>query len=89
MIKILDFYADWCKPCTIMAPILLDIESELDYVTLEKINIEENTELTDEYGVRNIPTLLFFKDDKQIDKIIGAIGKEKLKTLLAKHHNTA
>lgn len=78
MIKILDFYADWCNPCKQLSPILEEIERTLDYVTIQKINVEEDIEAANSYGIRNIPTLLILKDDNLVDKIIGMVPKEKI-----------
>lgn len=89
MIKILDFYADWCMPCKVLAPILQDIEEEFNYITLEKINIEEDPDTAEKYSIRNVPTLIFFKDNKQVDKIVGVVSRDKIKTMIAKYNNAA
>lgn len=78
MIKIIDFYAQWCAPCKVITPILEEIKKEFPNVQIDKIDIEENDEVAEYYNIRNIPTLLFFKDDVQVDKIVGAVKKEKI-----------
>lgn len=85
MIKILDFYANWCQPCKQLAPILTQIEEEFDWVTIEKIDIEENDDAVFKYQIMNIPTLIIFKDDVQVDKIVGMTSKSKLLDILNKH----
>lgn len=85
MIKILDFYAEWCMPCKQLAPVLSQIEKEFDNVIVEKINVDENDEVTEYYGIRNIPTLIIFKEDQQVDKVVGSLSKDKLVELLKTH----
>lgn len=84
MIKIVDFYADWCYPCKMLAPILEDIEQSLDYVKVEKVNVEQTDESTEKYGIKNIPTLLIFKDDELVDKIVGLVPQEKILKVIEK-----
>ena len=82
----MDFWAEWCGPCKFMEPIMDELEKELaGKVTIEKINVDENQELTAKYGVMSIPTYIIMKDDKEAERIIGATSKENLKNLLAKH----
>jgi len=78
MIKIIDFYAHWCSPCKKLAPILEEIHTEFPNIEIEKIDIEQNDETAEHYNIRNIPTLLFFKDDVQVDKVVGLVSKESL-----------
>ncbi|MDR0863654.1 MAG: thioredoxin [Candidatus Symbiothrix sp.] len=84
---VVDFWAEWCGPCKMITPIVEELAAEYaDRVVIGKVNVDENDELPTEYGIRSIPTLLFFKGGELIDKHIGVISKdaleEKIKTLL-------
>ena len=84
---VVDFWATWCGPCRMMAPIIEELANEYDgKVVVGKCDVEECEELAAEFGVRNIPTILFFKDGDVVDKIVGAQPKaklvEKINTLL-------
>jgi len=72
--KIIDFYADWCGPCKAMKPTLESlIEKGYD---IEKINVDENRELAAQYGIRNIPTLIFVDEAEQLlDKMVGDVSE--------------
>ena len=76
-LKILDFWAPWCSPCLTMSPILEEVEKETG-VTIQKINVDEDEEHVIAYGIRNIPTLIFIKDNEIVDKISGTVSKEIL-----------
>ena len=75
MLKILDFYADWCVPCKQLNPILEELK---DQVLIQKVNVETEDDLVSEYGIKNIPTLLFLKDNVVVDKIIGKVPKNQI-----------
>ena len=78
---ILDFYADWCSPCKMFAPVLEEIAAELDgKAIVAKMNIDESKELATEFGIRTIPTLMLLKDGKMVNKIVGI----KPKTIVLK-----
>ncbi|MBI2326848.1 thioredoxin [Candidatus Curtissbacteria bacterium] len=86
MLKLLDFWAEWCAPCKFMEPIMDELEKELTgKVQIEKINVDENQELTAKYGVMSIPTYIIIKDDKELERIIGATSKENLINIISKH----
>ncbi len=86
MIKILDFWAEWCGPCKFMEPIISELEKELaDKVEIEKINVDENQEMAAKYQVMSIPTYIFTKDGKEQERIIGATQKDNFLKAIAKY----
>jgi thioredoxin 1 len=77
---LVDFWAEWCSPCKMIAPFLDELAAEMDgKVTVAKLNIDENPQTPMKYGVRGIPTLILFKDGQVAATKIGALPKSKLK----------
>jgi thioredoxin 1 len=68
---VIDFYAQWCRPCHALVPILERIEDQNPHVTFGKINIDENQFITDEYSVSAIPTIIMFKNGTPVKKFVG------------------
>lgn len=76
---LVDFWAEWCGPCRSLKPIVDELSEEFKgKVKVAKIDIDANQEVSIEYGIRNIPTLLFFKNGQVVDKVVGVQPKEKL-----------
>ena len=82
-VKLLDFWAPWCTPCRVMAPILEELKKELgDKLEVEEINVDENQARSSEFGVMSIPTYVILKDDKEVSRKIGVTAKAELLKLL-------
>ena len=79
---LLDFYADWCGPCRMVAPVLEEIAEERRDVLVGKINVDENPELASKFGVFSIPTLVVLKEGKETARSVGAKPKAQLLDLL-------
>tara|TARA_B100001248_G_scaffold118459_1_gene88563 strand:+ start:377 stop:694 length:318 start_codon:yes stop_codon:yes gene_type:complete len=76
---LVDFWAPWCGPCRTIAPIIDELHSEMESkAVVGKVNVDENTEVPVEYGIRNIPTLLIFKNGEVVDKVVGVVPKQQL-----------
>jgi thioredoxin 1 len=76
---IVDFYADWCGPCKIISPIIEEISNEYEgKLKVGKVNINDNRATSFTYGIKSIPTVLFFKNGKVAQKVIGAVQKDEL-----------
>ena len=84
---VVDFWAEWCGPCLMVGPVIEELaEKYEDKAIIGKMNVDENDEISGKYGIRSIPTILFFKNDVLVDKHIGVASKslleEKLKAIL-------
>lgn len=81
---IVDCYAEWCGPCRMLSPIIDELKEEIDSCEFYKLNVDEAENISREYGIMSIPTILIFKDGKEINKSIGLKTKEELKELIEK-----
>ena len=76
---ILDFWATWCGPCQMIGPMIDELAEEFNgKIIIGKVNVDENNDLPSQYGIRNIPTILFFKGGEMVSKLVGAQSKAKL-----------
>jgi thioredoxin 1 len=84
---LIDFWAPWCGPCNILAPVIEEVAKEITNVIFAKINVDDFPELAGKHGVMSIPTLKFYKDGAEVDSSIGVVSKnvilKKLEQLLA------
>lgn len=82
---VIDFWAEWCGPCRMVAPIVEELAAEYEGRALIcKCNVEDNDDIVAKYMVRNIPTLVFLKEGQPVDKIVGATTKEEIVAKLSK-----
>ena len=73
---VVDFWAQWCGPCKAISPIIEELANEYEgKVNIGKVDVDENDDITARYGIRNIPTILFFKNGELVDKQVGAANK--------------
>ena len=81
-IALVDFYADWCGPCKMLAPIIEEISAERTDVVVGTINVDETPEIASKYGVMSIPTVIIFKDGEEVTRSVGFRPKQDLLGLL-------
>lgn len=79
---VVDFWAEWCGPCRMVGPILEELANENSNVVIGKMNVDENPEIPTQMGIRKIPTLLFFKGGKIVNKFVGATSKSEYQKII-------
>jgi thioredoxin 1 len=85
---LVDFWAEWFGPCKALSPIIDELSQEMgETMTVAKVDITENQDIAVEYGVRNIPTMLFFRNGEIVDKQVGAMPKSAIQDVINKHLN--
>jgi len=83
---LVDFWAPWCGPCQMMAPIIDELSKELDgKIKIGKLNVDENQAKSGQFGIMSIPTMLLFKDGAVAEQFVGAMSKDDLKSRLEKY----
>ena len=80
---LVDFWAEWCAPCRMISPIIDDLASEYDgKLKIAKVDVDKSEKVTTQYAVNSIPTLIVFKNGEPMEKIIGAVSKNKIKGII-------
>ena len=79
---IVDFYADWCGPCRMLAPIMQEIASENDEIKVVKINVDEAQDIAEKYGIMSIPTSVIIKNGQEVNRTVGYVGKETILNMI-------
>ena len=84
-VVLVDFWADWCVPCRMMAPVLNDLAGHLKgHAYVGKVDVEQNRELAKKHNIRNIPTMVLFKNGKEVNRFVGVKTKDFLKSQIQK-----
>ena len=85
VLVLVDFYADWCQPCNLMSPTIASLYEEYESgttVKVFKLDVEKSSEIAAEYGIQNIPTIIFFKDGKEVQRCVGLVGYDSIKAII-------
>ena len=85
-LAVVDFWAEWCGPCKAIGPIIEELANEYQgSVVVGKVDVDHNPEISMNYGIRNIPTILFIKGGQVVDKQVGAVPKSHLQAMIERH----
>ena len=85
-VALVDFWAEWCGPCRMIGPVVEELSAEYkDKAVIGKVNVDDNPEVAMQYGIRSIPTILFFKNGQLVDKQVGVVPKSVLENKLKAH----
>jgi len=83
---LVDFWAEWCGPCRLLAPTIQRIAEEMSgQVRVAKVDVDDNGDLANRFGIRTIPTLIVFKGGRVVDQIVGNVPREQIRRVLEKH----
>ncbi len=87
---LVDFWAEWCAPCRMLAPTIDAIAEEFaENAGVVKVNVDENTSVAQRYGIKGIPTLILFSGGKEVERVVGATSKESISRMIEKHVSVA
>ena len=81
-VTLVDFHADWCGPCRMVAPIVSELAGEMNDVTIAKVDIEKAQKTTAEWQVTSVPTLIVFKDGEVVNRVVGIRDKESIRSMI-------
>ena len=85
-VALVDFWAEWCGPCRMVAPVLEELSKEMsEKVTIKKLNVDDNQGTAQMLGIQSIPTLIVFKNGEMVDRVLGALPKTQIKNLIERH----
>lgn len=84
---VLDFWASWCGPCQMLVPVFEDISQEIKTVKFGKANVDDASDAAIKYEVKGVPTLIFFKEGKEVNRVVGFISKDALKAKIEESFN--
>jgi thioredoxin 1 len=83
---LVDFWAEWCAPCRMIGPMIEEIATEFaSNATVVKLNVDDNTSTAQRYGIKGIPTLILFSGGKEVERVVGATGKDSIARIIEKH----
>ncbi|HVQ39133.1 MAG TPA: thioredoxin [Pyrinomonadaceae bacterium] len=83
---LVDFWAEWCAPCRMLAPTIDAIaEQFVETAGVVKVNVDDNTATAQRYGIKGIPTLILFSEGKEVERVVGATSKESISRMIQKH----
>ena len=83
---LVDFWAEWCAPCRMIAPTVDAIAEQFsETATVVKLNVDDNTATAQRYGIKGIPTLILFSEGKEVERVVGATGKDSIARMIEKH----
>jgi len=83
---LVDFWAEWCAPCRMLSPTVVAVAEHYgETATVVKLNVDDNPSTAQRYGIKGIPTLILFRDGKEVERVVGATSKESISRMIDKH----
>ena len=83
-LSVVDFFATWCKPCQMLAPVIEEVSKKFENVSFYKIDIDKENDLANKYYIMSVPTIMFFKDGNLVNQVVGYRSVEEMEELVAK-----